>query len=168
MEHGGDTKLILGDTINFLVLNHPNKKSDTISDIERELKPEENDKVDRTNIELHSQEVEDAEVDFAELDPLGDDSSEEKDIMEDTEAIQDGLPGRDPKLSSVKTDQMDPTIISGKLVNLEDLDKKINQLFSKNADGINYSCHHCSYVSYETYNMKRHVLPNTSMVLRNY
>ena len=152
-----EIKLILGDTLKFLVLNHPNKKSDTISDIERELKSEENDKVDRTNIELHSQEVEDAEVDFAELDPLGDDSNEEKDIVEDAEAVQDGLPGRDPKLSNVETDEKDPTMISGKLVNLDDLDERINQLFSKNADDINYSCHHCSYVSYEMHNMKRHV-----------
>ena len=152
-----EIKFIPGDTLNFLVLYQPIKKSVTTNDIERGLKSEENDKVDRTNIELHSQEIEDAELDFAELDPLDDDSNEEKYIVEDTEAAPDCLHTKDPKLSSVETDEKDPAKISGKLVNLDDLDERINQLFSKNADGINYSCHHCSYVSYEMLNMKRHV-----------
>ena len=56
-----EIKFIPGDTLNFLVFYQPNKKSVTTNDIERGLKSEENYKVDRTNIELHSQEIEDAE-----------------------------------------------------------------------------------------------------------
>ena len=178
-----ETNFIPGDSLNFLIHNQTQKSSDRTNDIERELKLEkkEFDEVDKASIESDLQEMEDAEVDFSELDPLGDDSNDKEDIVEDMEAEQDSLYIKNQifknqpriKFSSVESDEKDPTkfffvkdqsvtqkhrrMISGKLTNLEDLDEMIEQLYSKNAEGINYSCHQCSYETWDRYNMKKHV-----------
>ena len=124
----GEIKIVFGEALKFLLQNQPDVE--TVKDIE-----------------LQSQGIEDAEVDFAELDPLDDYNSSDKGIQ--LEAPNDGLNTKVKNRVDVEDQE-----------SVEDLDERINQSFSRKHGYL--SCHHCphtiqfnSYIGLEA--MKKHV-----------
>ena len=140
-----EMQIVFGEDIGFLFLNQQDVRINTMKDNERKGK----DKLENEgeqSIELHSQEIEDAELDFTELDPLDDDSCSE-DIKLEANQV-------DTKVETINN--MDPKGPFKNLRSIENLDERINQFFSKKSDG-RYGCLHCPYLSSKLYNMKVHV-----------
>ena len=135
-----EVKVVLGESLKFLFLNQQDVEIHSMNDIERESK-EEIDKEDQI-FKVNSHEMEDTEVDFAELDPLDDEISKEKDI----------------KLGANQDDIKDEND-DDKLRSLDDLNDMVNKLFSKKDGGrfVKYGCLHCPYLSWNISNMKAHV-----------